>query len=386
MRRTNGSSSLLVTADDLTGASDVATAFAEAGVRVRILVGAWRRTREQAPTSTGEVQVLDLDCRDANPATVRRRVCRAVRAAAAHGPEHWYHKIDSALRGSVSYQIRALMHALAVRLAVLVPANPKNGRTTKNGIHYVNGTPVARSSISNGPSLRHKSSRVMDILGELRGVRTRIVDLSEIGRGHGHVSGVLQGLRDRPSVAIMDATTDRHLRTIAAAVRGFRLVIGSAGLARHLAWFWMPRAHAGPRVTHPRRIGSATLIVAGSCAPETRRQNEAVRKWLGDSVRLLVPQESVDVHKGLRLAMKMNLPDVGRVIVCGGRTASEVCRVLGVRELDLLRPIHPGIGISLARGERELLMVLKPGSFGPPGFYRKAIRAMDNLLRGSASQ
>ena len=362
----------------------------------RILPGAWRRARLPVPFAAGTACVLDLDCREAGSLAVRRRIFKVVRALANRPPRHWYHKIDSTLRGTISDQVLGLMRALSVRMAVLAPANPANGRTTKNGVHYVHGVPLARSGIGRDSSWPRKSSRVADILGELPGARKQVIALDVVERGHRHLRNILERPNDRPTVAIIDATAERHLRTIARAVCDLPLVVGSAGLARHLAALWVAsgrgKKRAVPSCRSPHRIAPGTLIVAGSAAPETLRQNEEARKWIRGNVRLLTPQEVAgklssgmvgDITGMLASDMKKNLTGVGRLIVCGGRTASKVCNVLGVRELILLRTIAPGIGISLARGERDFLVVLKPGSFGPPDFFRKACRAMDTLLSSS---
>jgi len=109
---------VIVTADDLTGACDAGTSILRAGVAVSVIpANASGRSPHTAP-SASQITVLDLNCRENAPATIRRKLARAsspfirrklARASSPFDPARlrWYHKIDSALRGAVGAQIAA---------------------------------------------------------------------------------------------------------------------------------------------------------------------------------------------------------------------------------------------------------------------------------------
>ena len=78
-----------------------------------------------------------------------------------------------------------------------------------------------------------------------------------------------------------------------------------------------------------------------------------------------------------RLAARLLLDSgVERLVVAGGETSGHVCRELGIRSLEILGNIDPGV--PLCRSE-SLLLALKSGNFGAPDFYRKALDRMNAL-------
>jgi len=343
--------------------------------------GGWSKGMTSSRAAAGAV-VLDLDCRDDSAVIVSRKIHRAVRLLSPRCGSQWYHKIDSGLRGTIGAQIIALMRALEVRTAIMAPANPAYGRSTRRGIHYIEGAPLARSALRSDPTWPRRISRIARVVGDLPGIRVRSVYLDHVRRGSRHLRTLLNGMSNCPTLAIVDAETGNDLRAIARAVSEFPLVVGSAGLARYLATFGRSSAESPARPRLPSGLPHGTLIVAGSAAPATLRQNEAAMRWIGGDVRLIAPPRrrgrAASVRTALLREMRRHLAGAGRIIVSGGRTASDVCAALGVEELHVIRPLAPGIGVALARGRRDLLMVLKPGSFGAPDFYRKAYRAMTN--------
>ena len=382
-----------MTADDLTGAADLAATLVAADVSACVLPHRSRTENATVPADGTGALIQDLDCRDDRPATVCRKIRRSVRILSPQAMPHWYHKIDSGLRGTIGDQILALMGALDVRVAVMAPANPVQGRVTRHGVQYVHGVALARSAFRLDPVWPRRASRVARIVGNLPGVRVRALRIEHVACGASRLSEILEHFSDKRTLAIVDALTNRHLRTIAHAVRTFPLVIGSAALAGPLASLWMTadsrQRKRSTAFSSWASIRPGTLIVAGSAAPATLRQNQAVENQLDEDMRLLVPprersghrrQSAASLRVALRRELREHLDGVGRIIVSGGQTAADVCAGLGVRELRIIRLIAPGIGIALARGERDLLMVLKPGSFGPPDFYRRAYRAMDGLI------
>jgi uncharacterized protein YgbK (DUF1537 family) len=119
-----------IAADDRTGALEVAAEMVPVAGPVLVTVG---------PAGPGPV--VDLDTRH-----------RSGSAAAAIAAEHerqargWRaHKIDSMLRGSWPDELSARLATGGGRL-VLVPAWPAMGRTCRDGVVAVQGTPVGRVS------------------------------------------------------------------------------------------------------------------------------------------------------------------------------------------------------------------------------------------------
>ena len=380
-----------VSADDLTGATDVASVLLVAGIPSCVIPWSSARNIMVPPKHGHRVLIWDLDCRESSAAVVRKRIRHIAKLVGGQSHQPWYHKIDSGLRGTIRIQIQELMHATEPCFAIMAPANPRQNRTTRNGMHYIDGVPLARSPLRRDPTCPQRKSSIKKIIGPISGARLINVKVDDVAKGAMHLRKVLSTLDDRLTLALLDAMTEKHLRSIAHAARTCRLVIGSAGLARHLVALQVPRA--APKKQHrisrlPKTDPARTLIIAGSAAPTTLRQNAALRDWSGDTIQLIAPSEFKRAHRdtspdkirsNLLRKVRKHLDAAERIIVCGGRTAADACRALGVKELVAIHALGPGVAVFLARGRRELLMTVKPGSFGPPDFYRAACQAMDKL-------
>ena len=132
---------LLILADDLTGSLDTGVQMAVKGYEVTVLV-----------QSTGipndfheDVLVINTDTRHKESAEVYRIISDLVKDAIHEGFKRFYKKTDSGLRGNIGAELTALLEATGEKTLLFVPAWPKMNRITKEGIHYVNGVPLAQS-------------------------------------------------------------------------------------------------------------------------------------------------------------------------------------------------------------------------------------------------
>jgi uncharacterized protein YgbK (DUF1537 family) len=247
---------LLVVADDLTGANDTGAAFAERGLRTAI--------RDVDAAASGDwpaavdVGVVDTDARYADSTVAAERVERAV-ATAPDVPV--YLKVDSTLRGNLVASVDAAMDTAGVALVVVAPAFPAADRRTAGGYHLVDGVPVAETEMGNDPDAPVTSSHVPTLFSGV-GASVTHATLDDVD---GSLGATLSSHADAddPTVVVCDATAATHLDAIAdaaAAVEGPVLLVGSAGLARHVRL-----GESGP-----------ALGVVGSVAPETLAQLDAV--------------------------------------------------------------------------------------------------------------
>ena len=141
--------SILIIADDLTGAADCAVQFRQAGFSAVVLA---QPASHRSPWPRAQVVSLSLNTRDASPAAVRRiweRQAPAIRVLAQDALV--YHKIDSTLRGHPALEVRLLLSCLGAASAIIAPAFPKLGRHTVDGVHRVDGLPLAETEYSRHP-------------------------------------------------------------------------------------------------------------------------------------------------------------------------------------------------------------------------------------------
>ena len=99
--------SILIVADDLTGAADSAVQFRQVGLSAVVLA---HPASHRFIWPRAQVVSLSLNTRDASPAGVRRiweRQAPAIRLLAQDALV--YHKIDSTLRGHPALEVRLLL-------------------------------------------------------------------------------------------------------------------------------------------------------------------------------------------------------------------------------------------------------------------------------------
>jgi uncharacterized protein YgbK (DUF1537 family) len=294
----------VITADDRTGALEVAGALAD------------RLGRTVRVTTTGaddavECLVVDLGS---------RHLAAAEAAAVAGGfaGTATAHKIDSTLRGQWAVEVAGLV-AEGGRRALVVPALPALGRVCVGGVVTIDGVPVGDGPA--GSDARHpvRSSRPVDHLRAAG--RAEVTELADerqltawLGRGHG--------------VAVCDAADDADLDRIGAAWRAssnLPLFVGTAGsIAAAIAT-------AAPAKPLPIAPAGGVLVVCGSLHPAARRQ-------VGALVRSSDPLDQVAVALSPHVARGAAVDDAA-----AGATAAE----LAVRVEAAL----------VARPERALLVV-----------------------------
>lgn len=338
-----------VIADDLTGASDAGVQFARRGLRSHVVFDLQgQRLGDQA-----EVVAVDTDTRalSAHAAYVRvRHVAEQLRQLA---PALVYKKVDSTLRGNLAAEIDAVMDAFNFTLAVVAPAYPAQGRTTRGGVQFLRGAPI------------HDADLVRMLRAGSR--------------------------RDAASLRVCDAETEADLRAIADSLRGRDdvLWVGSAGLAEQLAESLGCRVSAPPDAW--RGMDGPILVVAGTTSEVTRRQLAA----LADQVRSCGADQPEDVRAALAagrdavlvgrseplgklVAECVRFYRVGGLILTGGETARAVCSALGVAGIQLVDEMEPGVPLGLLRGGTSdgLPVVTKAGAFGSDSTLLHALQKL----------
>jgi uncharacterized protein YgbK (DUF1537 family) len=394
---------ILIIADDLTGAADTGAAFAKAGWSTLVLLDSDARLPE-ADVLVVSTESRDL-AREEATARVRQAVRRTLERSVGDIPTV-YKKIDSTLRGHPGAELGAVMGALDLPGALVAPAFPAQGRTTRGGRGLVDGVPVEDTPFG-------REVACSDLLA-LFGTE-RLIDLNRVRRGP---DAICQALDAAPSgVVVADAETDADLAAVArAALRsGPRLWCGSAGLARALAELFQCQSSrridtsgdqspdvsiraepSTPIENTPSRTPGSVLVVAGSGHPRTARQVEVARGWgaaviqttvgavegatqqaarrLADGEHVILTPAEAPAFDGQAVAEALGTTTqglvaeghVGGLVLTGGETAAAICAALGASALWLRGETQPGIawGVLLGGVLPGLPVVTKAGGFG----------------------
>ena len=396
---------IAVIADDLTGASDAGVQFARRGLATRVLFDLC----QPAVATDVDVLVVDTDSRALSPEAAYARVRDVAERLRTFQPEHVYKKVDSTLRGNLGAEIDAIMDAFTYSRAIVAPAFPALGRTTRDGLHRLRGRPVHETEIGRDPKTPVRESHLVSLLQTQSRRTAAVVTLDTVECGPRAIRDQAEAHLGRgAALLVCDAESDTALRTIAATCVDWRdtLCVGSAGLADHLADALAPPTSA-TRVADLDGPHGPVLLVAGSVSQTTRQQVEAVRALQRGVTVELNPVALADGHleeeercrqelgaalargqdcalvvtsQQVRVELTSRIVDVlGRLaadsarshrlrgfILTGGDTARAVCRHLGVAGIQLLAEIEPGVPLGRLVGQTSspLLAVTKAGAFG----------------------
>ncbi|MEM9702855.1 MAG: four-carbon acid sugar kinase family protein, partial [Planctomycetota bacterium] len=156
---------MVVVADDLSGAAEIAGIARGFGLSVEVQLDAFRQTKLEVPERPEiEVTVVDADTRSrpvAEAAEAMRALARSIDAA---GPEFVFQKVDSLLRGSIAAESRELALGLGRSGVLLANANPRKGRTVKGGRLFVDGAPIDRTDFAYDPEFPAPVADVRELL------------------------------------------------------------------------------------------------------------------------------------------------------------------------------------------------------------------------------
>jgi len=151
---------MIVIADDITGAAEIAGIAHEQGRTVKLFCG-------ETPTEQclyADIVVLATDTRSMSEAEAvdeTKRLATSLRKQGIQGRK-LFKKVDSALRGHVVAELTTLMDIMGYRRAVYLPANPSKGRLLCKGIYTIQGVPIHETAFSYDPEYPAFSSMLSE--------------------------------------------------------------------------------------------------------------------------------------------------------------------------------------------------------------------------------
>ncbi|GAA3757610.1 four-carbon acid sugar kinase family protein [Microbacterium kribbense] len=414
-----------VIADDLTGATDVAAAFASAALRVGLFFGA---IDDAASAGDFDVVVVGLKTRTVPAADAVAASLTAARALRARGCGRLFFKYCSTFDSSPAGNIGPVAEALAAEVdagpVVFVPTTPVQGRTVYQGHLFVGEVLLSESTMRDHPLTPMTDANLPRVLAAQATCPVGLVAHDTVRAGSDAIAARIADLHARgDDFIVVDAVGDDDLDQVARAVRANRLVTGAAGLAAALARI----AASAPGANRPDetavRLASATTVavLAGSCSARTREQ---IARWRGPALRLdaiAVPDsdalardalawydrtrgegaplisscadpqtlrraqqtlgadraaEIIEHALGL-IAVGLTERGVNRLIVAGGETSGEVVRALGVMHGRVGAEAAPGVPWIFVDRPAPVALLLKSGNYGDPDLLVRAAGVPD---------
>jgi uncharacterized protein YgbK (DUF1537 family) len=398
-------------ADDLTGATDLASSLARNGLRVALSVGL-----PQAPPGQAEALIVALKIRSADPKEAVAASAVTAEYLKRHGAERLYFKysstFDSAETGNIGPISDMLLERSGADLAVVCPAFPRLRRTVYQGHLFVGEHLLDRSGLGDHPLTPRREPSIVSLMARQTPHGVGLVPLQTVRSGATAIVDALADLHDRGfRYAVTDATDDSDLVSLAAACVGHAFLTGSAGLAGALASLLRPLGHSQQTAGWRPPGSGPPVILSGSCSAVTRAQitafarhhpvlrldperlsadsvDEAAR-WaaplLANSAVLIcsapegdgqpsgAPGAASKIEAALG-AIARRLYDDGfrRFVVAGGETSGAVTAALDVRMLELGPELSPGVSWMRDRTPPGILLALKSGNFGDEEIFLRA--------------
>ena len=378
---------IIVIADDLTGAAEIAGIGHSYGLSTALLID----VADNLPVS--DLIVIATDTRsmtEQDAVNETHRICQAIKLGlpkltearyAAMTPLkraqamakqddilHLFKKTDSALRGHVHLELRALIEESRYEQVMYMPANPSMGRTIRGGRYFVNGLPIDQTDFSRDPEFPATTANVAAAIDVMPGSRLRICDAEDAQDVHRTVKMALN---------------NRIPTLLAGAADLFCAFLEELG-----------RKPTRAKSFHGLNEKGAALIVCGSTQsidlssqPYVRRHNMAsiaADKWMGRlkqtqvvagktaSFILTLPYPSSGTREGA-LALRQVTGDMtqriaksttlSELIIEGGATAHTAIKALGWTRFLISNVIGPGIVRMQCLDATATHLTIKPGSY-----------------------
>lgn len=337
------STSIVLLADDLSGALDSAVPFRLDGRKVAVAVDI--DAVDEAMATAPEIVAINLDCRSLASDRAATTVRSLAPMLASIAPRIVMLKIDSRMKGPVAALIEAALTASGRCGAIVCPAVPDMARFVVKG---------------------------------------RIV-----GTGVDWPIEVAPRIAASPDAICRDADSAATMRTVAVSIvdrSDALLAVGARGFAQALAAVTASRP---TRSASPADWGHSTAILAiGSRDPITAEQVDRVSRErdIVDGRALLrgdpqaidgavvlirapdsgIARDPAEVAAGLAddVARIVCICGGAMIVASGGDTAMAVARRLGSRVLLPVGELAPGVPISRDASRADLLIATKSGGFG----------------------
>ena len=379
---------IVVVADDMTGAAEIAGVGLRYGLRVAFAT-------EVSKLPEADVLVVATDTRSMRLKEAVKETKKVLSELKAAGISTIFKKTDSVIRGHVLAELEVAMEVFGKEKVLLIPANPATGRTVVNGVYYVNGVPLKETSFAEDPDFPASFSEVEKLL---------------VDRYHPDISAML-GLSLTEVISVPDASSKEDLAAQAALIGEDTLPAGSAAFFEAFLRVQFPGQ--GRFFVKLKKFTGKSLIVCGSTHANSRKfireaekqqvpvveippnlrykfaDEEDINVWADKVVGLLrqnakvivtVSPEKLNFDDSSRILKERLAKMVGKVLnwihvdelfIEGGATAFAIVQEAGFSSFTPVNELRNGVVRMKVAGKEEMFMTNKPGSYLWP----------DNLLK-----
>lgn len=422
-------------ADDFTGASDVASFLADAGLKTVLVNGI---PSEDWNAEEGiQAIVIALKTRTMPVKEATDISLKAFLWLKHAGARKLYFKycstFDSTREGNIGPVIDAVFERFSLPYTVLCPSLPVNGRTVKGGSLFVYGVPLHESHMKDHPLTPMWDSRIQELMKAqgkfpcIMAAEDTLTDVAECARLKERLDGITK--KGEHVYLVPDYYEEEHGEIIAETFRDLDFFTGGSGLAGAIGKLLAAglNENQNGNLQDPPVAAEQTeqkaILLAGSCSAITLKQiktyqkaghpsyrirplalvtgeedEEEIWQWAKEQkgVPLLYSsapsQEILDNQKAgkemvssrleqtmAHIAVRAAEEGYTSIIVAGGETSGAVTQALGCKSYYIGKSVAPGVPVMVPLERPELRLVLKSGNFGQEDFFEKAIELTANV-------
>ena len=295
---------LLMIADDFTGALDTGVQLAAHGIPTQVVVG-----QADLSACSSTVLVVDTETRHLSAAKAAEAVARLTRSAVENGVGCIYKKTDSALRGNIGAELAALLKASGARNLPFLPAFPQIGRTTKKGVHYIDGVPVNESPFGIDPFEPVRCAEVTKLIHLQTEIPAQSLRPGETAA-------------DKTGILVYDAATAADLETAGRQLfqNGTPPVL--AGCAGFAAFLPELLGLSDGSVVETPQLDPRLLVLCGSVNPITLRHMDTAEK-AGFARLRLTPRQKLEPGYWASADGKAALAEIEQMLAANPRCIFE---------------------------------------------------------------
>ncbi|SOC30218.1 MULTISPECIES: four-carbon acid sugar kinase family protein [Rhodospirillales] len=347
--------SVVILADDLTGALDSAVCFANRGMAT--VVAGTIDAFSEALRSGSDVVAVSTSSREISAKDAWQRITEAL-SCMCFNPPVLIKKVDSRLKGNITVELDAFSQKKLKSHMFVCPAIPSQGR-------WVEGGRIAGKGV------------------------TEPIDIAKV------IS------RDLPMDSIVNAQNFSDITLALPSNLEDHLFVGAAGLAEALAIRLRPEMPPDRQIELP----SPALFAIGSKDPITKAQLDKIRsvceiveapngenlhvqpngRWRDTKVTIVEMVPGNETVSGLEASRAFSSGIVQRIqatapatlLACGGETAAAILNESGMGLLTVKGELLPGIPFAeTVFNSRKMTVVTKSGGFGAEDAFERVLSSI----------
>ena len=404
-----------IIADDVTGSSAMAGMF-DNDLDIRIYLN-------NKIESNPDIAFLDtnsrFDCWD----DAYEKVYNSTKYLMTKNPNQLLKKICSTFRGNIGAELDGFLDATEKNFVLVVAGYPDNGRTTIDGVHYVNGVELRNSSLSKDPVNPMTESNLVEILKKQTKRKVGLLDYKILDKPLEEIHTYIEKQKKSINYLICDCRDNRDLATISKIIEDHNIVSSSIGLGKYINI----KADSSHKNIHNQLNTTKTLVVSGSLTPTTKEQieysikngvtgfeidpidyfykklsyktlvSQIIKKLRNNNpVIIYTSNKETDINNMKSISYKNGLNDadiakavsglisnivyevnkevcIDKFVIGGGDTSESVLRKLGIESLISYKQLSEGVSANYTEEKYPRSIILKSGNFGSKDIYIKSI-------------